>query len=126
MTGVAKAAFPPPAKLKIPRGQPKLEAGLIVRAAKLYEAAGDWDLMRPNRRQSEVLDADDKEYKFVVLRNGMSDVLAVYSVWTKSSKPKIQRVGRFSAYPAALRRELAEGALWELDHLSSSGRATGR
>ena len=123
MTSVAKVAFPQAAKISRPPGQRKPDAELIVRAAKLYEAAGDWDSVRPHARQSEVLNADDKDYRLVVLRNGMRDVLAVYSVWTRSAKPKLQRVGRFSAYPAELRRELAEGALWELAHLPGLGRA---
>ena len=123
MTKVAKVAFPPAAKTGRVPGQRKLDVVLIQRAAKLYDAAGDWDSVRPHLRASEVLDADDKGYRVVVLRNGMRDVLAVYSVWTRSAKPKIQRVGRFSAYPAALRRELAEGALWDLTHLPRLGLA---
>jgi len=122
MTRVAKVAFPRAAKITHSPGQRKLDVELIRRAAKLYEAAGDWDSVRPHARESAVLNADVKDYRFVVLRNGMRDVLAVYSVWTRSAKPKIQRVGRFSAYPAELRKELAEVALWELTHLPRLGR----
>ena len=122
MTRAAKVAFPRAAKISRSPGQRELDVQLIRRAAKLYEAAGDWDSVRPHARESEVLNADVKDYLFVVLRNGMRDVLGLYSVWTKSAKPKLQRVGRFSAYPPELRRELAEVALWELDHLPRLGR----